>query len=59
MTDMRAKFDGLRGLFRELHTMGATRLELRRSLDGVLRPITPDAITQADLELAINASELG
>ncbi len=51
--------DSLRELFREIHTMGATRRELRASLNGVLAPITPEAISQADLEQAIGVRSLG
>lgn len=53
MQDALAYVDGLRGLFHELWVMGATRLELRRSLDSVLGPITPEQMQQSQLEQAL------
>jgi hypothetical protein len=52
-TEALAYLDGLRGLFKELHTMGATKLELRHSLNAVLPAITPDNLPQLQLEQAL------
>jgi hypothetical protein len=51
--------DGLRDLFREMWTMGLTRVEMRASLDGLLEPITPQSMDQAALERAIGVDMLG
>ena len=51
--------DGLRDLFREMWTMGVTRLEMRASLNGLLGPITPASMDQAALEQAIGVDVLG
>ena len=51
--------DALRDLFREIRIMGATPRELRASLNGVLGPVTPQAISQADLEKIIGLSSIG
>ena len=51
--------DSLRELFEEIRIMGATRREFRASLNGVLAPITPEGLSQADLEEAIGVRSLG
>jgi filamentous hemagglutinin family protein len=54
-----AYLDGLRDLFRDMYTMGLTRLEMRTSLDAVLIPITPASMDQATFERAIGVEALG
>lgn len=51
--------DGLRDLFRDMWTMGVTRVEMRASVNGVLGPITPASMDQAALERAIGIDVLG
>lgn len=51
--------NGLRGLFNELWVMGVTRRELRNSLDGVLGPIVPEDMQQAQLEQALELDQIG
>jgi filamentous hemagglutinin family protein len=49
---------GLQELMRSVGATGASRRELRRSIDGVLGPCLPEGMDQAELEQAIGAADL-
>ena len=57
--DALAYVNGLNGLFREIRIMGATKLELRNSLNGVLGPIKPESMQQSQFEQALGVDSLG
>jgi hypothetical protein len=57
--DALAYVDGLQGLFHEIRVMGATKLELRNSLNGVLGPIKPESMQQRQFEQALGVDSLG